>query len=102
MTRRVTRNQLGPGIPRPTPLALLAKLAVAIALAATLAMSAERTLAMACLLLEAICTVLTALTLVAAHLNGATTRLGAFSYWHEAAVFAVGALASHFALVALR
>jgi hypothetical protein len=77
------------------------KLALAAGLAATLVIGAARPLPMLFVLLEALCTGLSGLSLMLALLRQEPARLRVYSHWHEAAALGLVALASHFVPLAL-
>jgi hypothetical protein len=86
----------------PKPRGAVLKLALAAGLAATLAIGATRPIPMLFVLLEALCTGLSGLSLMLALLRQEPARLRVYSHWHEAAALGLVGLLSHLALLALR
>jgi hypothetical protein len=87
---------------RPRPSLLGLKLALAVALAATLALGAARPLPTALLLLQGFCTALGGLSFLLALLQREALRPRRWSHWHEAAVLGLAGALGHLALILLR
>ena len=85
----------------PRPRGVVLKQALAAGLAATLVIGATRPVPMLFLLLEALCTGLSGLSLMLALLRQEPARLRVYSHWHEAAALGLVGLVSHLALLAL-